>query len=185
MRTMGMLIACSLLAAGTSALPVKTNAVLEPGTDLSGFRSYVWSGKPTSTNPLGRERIVNDIDAELRVKGWIEAGDADVADLSVVAKVETSQKQSTDTFYSQGATRGWGLRPGSSGRIDSPRPPKTTVHINKIGTLTVEMLDTRTHRALWHASAVIDVSESTERTNAAIDAGIAKLFSGFPSVASH
>ena len=185
MRSSGYLLACGLLTACASTPREMIKTEVAPGADLSGLRSYAWSGKPPLDNPFGRERVVDDIDAQMRARGWIEAADAEVADLSISAKVDTRMKQSTNTFYSQGATRGWGLRPYTSGRIDSPASPRMKEHVDKVGTLTVAIFNPRSHDEVWQATVVVEVSESQERTNSAVDSGIVKLFSGFPPAGRH
>ncbi len=180
MKTLCLLTATLLLAACATAPLVATKTEVSTKSPLSGYQSYSWLDKPPSNTPLGRQRVVADIDAQLSLKGWVVSENADVA---IVANVATRQKQSTKVFYSQGATRGWGLRPFSSGRINSPMPPTTTVHIDKIGILTINLVDTKRHKIVWRGKTEVTIPISSDRLHAAIDAGIEQLFSEFPAVA--
>ncbi len=179
MKVMCVPTAVLLLTACASAPPVVTRAEDSTYADFSGYRSYCWTNKPRASSVLGRDRVVADIDTIFRSKGWRESEDADV---SVVANVDSREKKSTKTFYSQGSSRGWGLRPYSSGRVDSVMPPTTTVHIDTIGILTIDVLDAKTHQSVWRGKSEVKIPESTEKLKPAIDAGIEKLLSRFPSV---
>ena len=181
MKRICILSSFSLLAACASTTPAVTHGADSTIVDFSGYRSYGWTDKPRASSVLGRDRIVVDIDTLLRSKGWLESEDPD---LSIVVKVDSREKKSTRTFYSQGATQGWGLRPYSSGRVDSPMPPTTTVHIDTIGILTIDILDAKTHQSVWKGKSEVKIPESAEKLKPAIDAGIDKLLSGFPMVSN-
>ncbi len=181
MKAICLLTMTLLIAACASTPSALTSAADSTHADLSGYRSYRWIDKPLESSVLGRDRVVADIDTKLHSKGWLESEDADV---SLVAKVDTREKKSTKTFYSQGSSRGWGLRPFSSGRVDSVMPPTTTVHIDTIGILTIEVLDAKTHQPVWRGTSEVKIPESPGKLKPAIDAGIEKLLSRFPTVSN-
>jgi len=56
----------------------------------------------------------------------------------------------------------------------------TTVHTYDVGTLIVDMFDARTKQAVWRGSASGTVPSSTAQVNAAVEAGLDKLFADFP-----
>lgn len=181
MKAICLLTMPVLLAACASTPTAVTSVAESTRVDFSGYRSYSWIDKPLASSVLDRDRVVADIDTRLQSKGWLETDDADV---SLVAKVDRRDKKSTKTFYSQGSSRGWGLRPFSSGRIDSVMPPTTTVHIDTIGILTVDVLDAKTHQSVWHGTFEVKIPESPGKLKPAIDAGIEKLLSRFPTVSN-
>jgi hypothetical protein len=49
-----------------------------------------------------------------------------------------------------------------------------------VGTLVVDMFDTRSKRAVWSGMAADTIPNTPEKINADIDAAVAKMFVGFP-----
>ncbi|MEP6880357.1 MAG: DUF4136 domain-containing protein [Dokdonella sp.] len=181
MKNMCILAIAFLLAACASARPTVTGVEASTRADFSGYRSYSWSDKPRASSVLGRDRVVADIDTHLHSRGWLESEDADIL---IIAKVDSHEKKSTKTFYSQGASQGWGLRPYSSGRVDSPMPPTTTIKIDTFGILTIDVVDAKTHQSVWRGESEVKIPESPGKLNSIIDAGVDKLFSRFPTVSN-
>ena len=169
------------LAACASTPSALTSAADPTRADFSGYRSYRWIEKPLASSVLGRDRVVADIDTKLHAKGWLESEDADV---SLVAKVDCREKKSTKTFYSQGSSRSWGLRPFNSGRVDSVMRPTATVHIDTIGIWSVDVLDAKTHQSVWRGTSEVKIPESPGKLKPAIDAGIEKLLSRFVTISN-
>ncbi|TWI04961.1 uncharacterized protein DUF4136 [Luteimonas cucumeris] len=165
------LLMLPLLLSACASTPTTTTDV-SPSADFSNYRSYSWLAKPDVNNPLAQQRIVDGINAQLRAKGWTESADGDVA---VAAHVATSQKQTLDTFYSGGMYGGWGWRGGMGMGTSTTR-----VHTYDVGTLVVDMFDAKTKQGIWRGTASGTVPDSPEKANAAIDAGIAKMFAEFP-----
>lgn len=164
-------LACALLACATTPT---VNIDSDPSAQFGSYRTYSWLGKPEGPSPLVQQRIVDAIDAQLRAKGWTQADNGDV---SVAAHVATSQKHTLDTFYSGAGYGGWGWRRGWGGGMGTST---TTVRTYDVGTLVVDMFDTRNKQAIWRGTASQTVPSSPEKVNAAIRAGIDKMFSGFP-----
>lgn len=171
MKRLALLMLPFALAACASSPTVTTDQA--PGVQLSNYHSYSWLAKPEVSNPLAQQRIIDGINAQLRAKGWTESADGDVA---VAAHVATSQKQTLDTFYSGGMYGGWGWR-GGMGMGSAT----TRVNTYDVGTLVVDMFDAKTKQGVWRGTASGTVPDSPDKANAAIDAGIVKLFSTFPS----
>ena len=57
----------------------------------------------------------------------------------------------------------------------------TTVHTYDVGTLVVDMFDANTKQAIWRGNASGTVPRSPEKLDAAVEAGLAKMFANFPS----
>jgi hypothetical protein len=181
------LLATSIFLIGCAVAPEVTKQEV-PSAAISTYRSYMWRTKPPGRNPLGQLRIVADIDAQLRSRGWLESSDGDLA---VIADVDTSEKQSTSTFHSQGTDRNWGTRSGHGSQIggrvdmDMTAPAVKSIHTERISTITLRIVDSRIEKELWHGAIRIKDSNSQARNDQAVDAGIVTLFSGFPSVGGH
>ena len=56
----------------------------------------------------------------------------------------------------------------------------TTVRTYQVGTLVVDMFDTKTKQAIWRGSAQGTVPSSPDKANQMVQAGIDKMFAAFP-----
>lgn len=162
-----------LFTACASGPTVKTDS--DPSANFSSYRSYTWAAKPDAGSPLVQQRIVDGIDARLRAHGWTQMPEG--GDVAIAAHVATSQKQTLDTFYNGTAMGGWGWRGGMAMGMGSST---TTVHTYDVGTLVVDMFDGKTHQAVWRGTASGTVPDSPEKVNAAVEAGLDKMFASFP-----
>jgi hypothetical protein len=160
-----------LLLAGCASTPTVTTDH-DPSAQFGSYKTYYWARKPEGSSPLVTQRIVEGIDARLQAKGWTQAPDGDVA---LVANISRAQQQSIDTFYSGTGMGGWGYR-GWGGMGSAT----TTVRNYTVGTLVVDMFDTRTKQAVWRGSASGTVPNSPEKVDAAVTAGLDKMFANFP-----
>jgi hypothetical protein len=122
--------------------------------------------------PLMQQRVVDSVDEQLRRQGWTEAPDADVA---IAANAVLTREQTLDTMYSGPAYRGWGW---SGWGMNSST---TTVRTYNVGTLIIDMFDTRTRQGIWRGTASGTLSESPETRSAKVQAGVAKMFEKFPN----
>ena len=170
MKAVAMAVVLASLIGCASTPTVTTDH--DPSAQFASYKTYYWAMKPEGASPLVQQRIVDGIDARLRAKGLTMAENGDLA---VAANVSTSQKQSIDTFYSGTGMGGWGWRGGMAMGTAS-----TTVRNYTVGTLVVDMFDSRTKQAVWRGTASDTVSSSPEKVNAAVEAGLDKMFARFP-----
>lgn len=179
MKRFALLLAPLILAACTTAPTVNTDTA--PGTDFSSFHTYTWGAKPNASNPLASQRIVADVDAQLTTHGWTMAADGSAdADVTLVAHVATTQQHTLDTYYTGGAYAGWGWR-RFGGMGMGMGSTQTTVQTYNVGTLILDMFDTKSKQAVWRGTASATVPSSTKSANAKIDAAVTKMFVGFPN----
>ncbi|AKC86679.1 DUF4136 domain-containing protein [Pseudoxanthomonas suwonensis] len=177
MKHLALTAAFALLLAGCASTPtVHTDA--DPQANLAGYRTYTWLSKPDQQGvpPLVAQRIVDSVNAQLRAKGWTESASGDVA---LVAHVATQQKQTLDTMYAAPAFGGWGWGPHWYGGVGMGATT-TQVRTYTVGTLIVDMFDTKTKQAVWRGTASDTVSSDPKKQHAAIEAGVAKMFADFP-----
>lgn len=167
--------ASALLLAACASTPV-VHTDYDPGTNFGGYRTYAWRQTPPISNPLVRQRVIAAIDAQLQAKGWTQAPESS-ADVALVGNVATRQEQTLDTFYSGPEWGAWGWH-GGWGMGGGYRT--TQVHTYTVGTLIVDMFDTRTKRAVWRGTAEGTVPHSPEKTNAAVQSAVTRMFAGFP-----
>ena len=164
----------ALLAACASTPDVQVDH--DPAVDFTRYRTYSWAQEPQVSNPLVQQRIVAGVDARLAQRGWTRA---ETGDIAIVANVATSQKQTLDTFYSGTGMGGWGWGPGW-GAYGGMGTATTRVNTYTVGTLVLDMFDASTKRAVWRGTASGTVPETPEKTAAAVNAALDKMFATFP-----
>src|SRR5690606_22183804 len=122
-----------------------------------------WIQPQQEVSPLLQQRIVEGVNSQLVARGWSESADADVA---IAAHVVTQQRPDVDTFYNGPAYAGWGWRgPWAPGTVS------TSVRTYDVGTLVVDMFDTRTRQAVWRGTAKGTIPSSQERLNEGVQTG--------------
>ncbi|HEY0333934.1 MAG TPA: DUF4136 domain-containing protein [Stenotrophomonas sp.] len=181
MRSLFVAAAALLLGACASTPTVHTDR--DPTVDFSQYRTYTWAMKPQAASPLAQQRIIAGIEARLAARGWTQAPDGQV---TLAAHVITDKQQTLDTMYTGTGMGGWGWRGGWGGGMGMTSA-RTTVRTYNVGTLVVDMFDTRSQQAIWRGTATATVPSSPERASQLIDAGLDRMFDGFPpgSVPAH
>lgn len=169
-----MIVAASLV--GCASTPT-VNTDYDRSATFATYKTYSWVAKPEGGSPLVQQRIVDGVDARLQAKGWTQV--ATGAEVAVAAHVATSQKQTLDTFYTGTNMGGWGWRGGWGGGMGMGTAT-TRVNTYDIGTLVVDMFDTKTQQAIWRGTASGTIPSSTEKVNAKVEAGLDKMFAAFP-----
>lgn len=147
----------------------------DPAAQFSTYRTYSWREKPDKAPPLVARRIVDAIDAQLAAKGWNQVPEG--GDVALAAHVASRQEYELDTFYNDPFWGGWGWRHhwGMGATWGTTRVRSYTV-----GTLVLDMFDTRTRQAIWRGTAEGTVSRNPEKVNADIQTAVNKMFAGFP-----
>lgn len=153
----------------------KVTTDYDPGAKFTSYKTYQWAMKPDGGSPLMQQRIVDGIDAQLAAKGWTQAQNADVA---VAAHISTTEKQSLDTFYSGTGMAGWAWRRNGGALMGGMAT--TQVESYEVGTLVVDLFDSRTKQAIWRGTATGTASGSPQKEDAEVDKAVAKMFAGFP-----
>jgi hypothetical protein len=107
---------------------------------------------------------MSSVDAQLSSKGWQRVeGNGDVALTAVGA---------TQTFY-DGLGPGWFWRGfGDQATI--------TVVTHKVGTLVLDMYDTKTHKLIWRGTASDTLSKKPEKNEDKLDKCVEKMSHKFP-----
>ena len=174
MKTL-MILAIALMLAACGPHPlVRTD--FDPSADFSRYGSYAWRQEPPVSNPLMRQRLIEAIDARLAERGWAKVTE-DRADIALVANVATHEEQSLETFYGGPDWGSWEWR-HAGGMDDRYRTER--IYSYTVGTLVLDMFDTRTRRAVWRASAEGAVPATPEKTREAIRRAVDEMFAAFP-----
>lgn len=175
----------TLLAGCATAPKVTTDS--EPGADLTASRTYSWGIQPASGAPLVDQRIVAGIDARLDAKGWKRQPSG--GQITLAAHVITREKQTLETFYTGSPLGAWGWRARAGwagwGAMPGIAEADTRVHDYEVGTLVVDMFDSQNHQAVWRGTASGTVPASPAKLDAALDAGLDKMFAAFPMQQTH
>lgn len=178
MKRMSLVPAVVLLAAvaaGCTTDPlVRTDH--DPAVDFSKFDSYAWQQQPAISNPLVKQRVIAAIDAQLAAKGWRQVAE-DQADVALVGNVATRERQTIETFYGSPHWHGWNWQEEWNG---PGVHPDTRITTYTVGSLVLDMFDTRTRRAVWRGSAEGPIPDSPQKVDQAVRSAVTRMFADFP-----
>lgn len=171
-RVVFALVAMMFLFAGkSSAQQVKTD--YDRGTNFNQYKTYSWEHVKTK-DALDVDRIKSAVNAALAAKGWTQVGSG--GDVSIVAMEITREQQTLNTFY-DGFGGAWGWRRFGGGGFGEAT---TTTDTYKVGTLVVDLFDTKTKKLLWRSSSTDTLSNNFNKNINNLDKGAAKMFKKFP-----
>jgi hypothetical protein len=160
-----------LFAAQSPAQQVKTD--YDRSANFGQYKTYSWEHIKTQ-DPLSVDRIKNSVNAALAAKGWtqVESG----GDVAIVALEMTQNEQTLNTFY-DGFGGGWGWRRFGGGGFGEAT---TTTETYKVGTLVVDLFDTKTKKLLWRGTSSDTLSNNSNKNIKNLDKGVEKMFKKFP-----
>ncbi len=160
-----------LFAGKLSAGQVKTD--YDRNANFGQYKTYSWE-KVKTQNPLDADRIKSAVNASLGAKGWtmVDSG----GDISVVAMEITKNQQTLNTFY-DGFGGGWGWRRFGGGGFGEAT---TTTETYKVGTLVVDLFDTKTKELVWRGNASDTLSNNSDKNIKNMDKDVEKMFKQFP-----
>jgi hypothetical protein len=165
---MGMML---LFAGKLSAQQVKTD--YDHNANFAQYKTYSWEQVKTK-DALDVDRIKAAVNAALTAKGWTQVDTG--GDVSIIAVETTRDQQTLNTFY-DGFGGGWGWRRfGGGGFADAT----TTTETYKVGTLVVDLFDTKTKQLIWRGSSSDTLSDKSDKNIKNLDKGAEKMFKKFP-----
>jgi hypothetical protein len=164
----GMMI---LFAVKASAQQVKTD--YDHGANFAQYKTYSWEQVKTK-DPLDVDRIKSGVNAALAAKGWTQV--ASGGDVSIVAMEITRNQQTLNTLY-DGIGGGWGWRRFGGGGFGEAT---TTTDTYKVGTVVVDLFDTKTKQLIWRGSESDTLSNNSDKNIKNLDKGVDKMFKNFP-----
>jgi hypothetical protein len=165
------LIGMILLAGTASAQQVKTD--YDRSANFAQYKTYSWEHVMTR-DALAVDRIKAAVNAALAAKGWTQVDSG--GDVSIVAMEITRNQQTLNTFY-DGFAGGWGWRRFGGGGFGEAT---TTTDTYKVGTVVVDLFDTKTKQLVWRASASDTLSNNSDKNIKNLDKGVEKMFKNFP-----
>ena len=175
-RVVFVLIGMMFMFAGkASAQQVKTD--YDRAANFAQYKTYSWQNVKTS-DPLDVDRIKNAVNAAFAAKGWtqVESG----GDVCIMAMEITRNQQTLNTFY-DGFGGGWGWRRFGGGGFGEAT---TTTDTYKVGTVVVDLFDSKTKQLIWRSSASDTLSNNSDKNIKNLDKGVEKMFQHFPPSSS-
>jgi len=166
-----VLIGMILLSGMASAQQVKTD--FDRAANFAQYKTYSWEQVKTK-DPLDVDRIKKAVNAALAVKGWTRVDSG--GDVSLVAMEITRDQQTLNTFY-DGIGGGWGWRRFGGGGFGEAT---TTTDTYKVGTVVVDLFDTKTKQLIWRGTASDTLSNNSDKNIKNLDKGVDKMFKHFP-----
>jgi len=171
-RAVIVLIGMMFLFAGkSSAQQVKTD--YDRTANFGQYKTYSWE-KVKTKDALDVDRIKTAVNAALAAKGWTQVDSG--GDVSIVAMEITQNQQTLNTFY-DGFGGGWGWRGFGGGGFGEAT---TTTDTYKVGTLVVDLFDTKTKALLWRGTSSDTLSNNSDKNIKNLDKGVEKMFKKFP-----
>jgi Domain of unknown function (DUF4136) len=138
--------------------------------NFSQYKTYMWLKEPRMIDPIMRRRVVDAINAQLEAKGWQLVTEG--ADVGIIAHGATREEHTLETFYS--GFGGWRWR-GWGGGIATTIP-----ETYEVGTLIVDLFDTRTKQVTWRGTATETLPAKPEKTAEKLNKAVEKMFKKFP-----
>ena len=160
-----------LFAGNSSAQQVKTD--YDRSANFAQYKTYSWEHVKTK-DALDVDRIKSAVNAALAAKGWTQVNSG--GDVSIVAMEITQNEQTLNTFY-DGFGGGWGFRRFGGGGLGEAT---TTTDTYKVGTVVVDLFDTKTKQLIWRGSSSDTLSNNSEKNIKNLDKGVDKMFKHFP-----
>ncbi|MGB6687043.1 MAG: DUF4136 domain-containing protein [Terracidiphilus sp.] len=171
-KVMLALVGMTFVFAGmASAQQVKTD--YDRSANFALYKTYSWEHVETK-DPLNVDRIEHAVNAVLAARGWtlVDSG----ADVAVVAMEITHDHQTLDTLY-DGFGGGWGWRRFGGGGFGEAT---TTTDTYKVGTVVVDLFDTKTKQLIWRGAASDTLSDNSDKNIKNLNEGVDKMFKRFP-----
>ena len=167
-----VLLSSVLLLSACSSVEVRTDH--DSAVDFSRYATYAWKQLPATSYSLMDNRIVALVDGQLAAKGWRRVPEAQ-AQTVLAASVTTREGQRVDTVHNN-----WG-GPGMHGwGWGGPMMSTARVVSYTVGTLVLDLYDTRTHNAIWRGTASDVLWENPKRLKKSVEQGVKEMFDKFP-----
>jgi len=158
------------------ALGQKVDVKFDKTVDFSKYKTYTWAKGMPAKNPIINQMIIDSIDQQLAARGLTKAeADGDIQILFVAA-IDLD-------LQITGVT--WSNVSNPMGSLTNVGPP---MNVRK-GMLVVDMMDRKTERYLWRATAKEtltqspsgDMAKDAQRVEKLVKKAVAKMFSTYPA----
>ena len=141
--------------------------------DFTQYKTFMWIKEPKSAIHSCEQRVIDDVNARLRRRGLQLV--TSNADLGIAAHEATKQERTLDTFYN-GFGGGWRWGGGFGS-------PTTTVNTYQVGTLVVDIFDSKTKEAVWRGTSSKTLSGNPQKNAENLNKAVVEMFKKFPPAA--
>jgi hypothetical protein len=164
------LLLAALLLAGCSSL--ETHVDYDRAANFSSYHTFAFKDVREAQSPIAMRRVRTAIVRTLSSRGYSEAP-GETPDLWVVLHTRT-HRQTQVTTWSSGWGWGWRWR--------GPYWNAARVEQIPVGTLMVDLVDTKAKELVWRGSAtrVVDPDDTPKEREKNVQEAVDKLFDGFP-----
>ena len=165
-----LLMILTLTAAGVMLAAASVKTDYAHSVNFSRYKTYSWL-KVEAGDSLWQDRIRRDVDAELSAKGWRNVPSGGDASIAAVGSLKNEQR--LETFYDDFGG-GWYWQGFGDGLAT------TTVENVPIGSLMVNIFDSKTKKLVWRATEENAVSGDPEKNAKNLQHIIGDMFKKFP-----
>jgi hypothetical protein len=137
------------------------------------FKTYTWQ-KVHATDPGVEDRISIAVNRDMGGRYMTEAPKG--GDVTISAVEATQDKQEFTTFYNSLGDFSWQRGWGSAGFLDS----QATLNDVPLGTLIIDIYDTKTHKLLWRGTVTEPLTGSEDNKDNTVDKAVTQLISKYP-----
>lgn len=169
-KAMSMIVMAMCVASVAFGQDVKTD--YDRNADFSQYKTFSFE-KIQTRDQLWVDRITSAVRSALTAKGLTQV--ATGGDISIVAIEMTKEQQTLNTFYDNYGG-GWGWRWGGGGFGEAT----TVTDTYRVGTLVVDLFDTRSKKLIWRGSESDALSDKSSKNIKNLDKGVEKLFREYP-----
>lgn len=152
------------------AFAQKPHINFDKSANFASYKTYMWEKSPNPAQGDWDQRVIADIDKQLQAKGLTKVDSN--PDLWVVYSSSIrEEKDVVGAGYVTGPTWGWD---------NGVSPVANNTYYNKVGTLVVELADTRSKQLIWRGSVSDTISTKANKNISTLDKAVSKLFKGYP-----
>jgi hypothetical protein len=171
MKTRVLAASFLCLMVSTLAFAQKVSIDADRAANFASYHTYMWEPSPNPAHGLWNQRIIDLVDKQLQAKGLTKVDTN--PDLWVVYSNSIKDEKSVaGVGYGLGPTWGWG-NSGANAAVNN-------TFVFKVGTLVVELADTKDKQLLWRGSVSDTINDNTNKNIKNLDKAVAKLFKGYP-----
>ena len=180
-------ILCLLLVVASGALAQRAPVSFNPGVGFKPVKTYAWGAcEDFGELRLWGPAVVQNIEFQLAARGYRKAWPGRQPDVIVSYRSDVRERaQYAGYEYPFGPNWGptpalnwgpsWGWNSSWSGG-----PVAVNPIIEREFELTVELVDARFNRLLWHGDATEPLSHKSEKNDKRLRKAIAKVFRNYP-----
>jgi hypothetical protein len=170
------IIGLALLLFAYPVLGQKVNVKYDKAVDFSKYKTYTWVPGSPAKNPIINQMIIDAVDQQMAARGLTKADAKGDIQLLYVAAMDLDL---------QIAGINWSNATYATGSIYRPPPP---MDVHK-GMLVVDMMDNKTERYIWRATAKKtlmqspsgDIAKDAQRMEKVVKGAVKKIFSKYPT----